>query len=83
MISYNLPSPAYVGIDVYTSAGEKVATLVEEIQEAGFHVVEWDGRDFAGCRMQSGWYLYKFESDTCQHVRLVPLVPAPSSVANP
>jgi hypothetical protein len=37
--------------------GQKVTTLVDDRQEAGFHSIAWNGSDFA-----SGIYLYRFKA---------------------
>ncbi|GMU87751.1 MAG: hypothetical protein AMXMBFR48_29920 [Ignavibacteriales bacterium] len=52
-ISFSLPVRGNVVLDIYSSLGEKVATLVNEIREAGYHQVSFD----AG-RLTSGTYIY-------------------------
>jgi len=81
MISYHLPVSSLVVIEVYTSVGGEVITLVEETQETGFHFVEWDGRDAAGNPMPHGWYIYRFDLNAHPQVRLIPLVPEKDPLA--
>ena len=35
-------------LDIYSLNGQKVRTLVEESQQAGFYSVEWNGKDASG-----------------------------------
>ncbi|MDX9859029.1 MAG: FlgD immunoglobulin-like domain containing protein [candidate division Zixibacteria bacterium] len=62
-ISYALPSPALVSVDVFNVLGQKVRTLVDETQEAGRHEVVWDGTDAAGITVSSGVYFYRVTAD--------------------
>ncbi|MCC5915436.1 MAG: T9SS type A sorting domain-containing protein [Balneolaceae bacterium] len=57
-IEYSISEPSNVRIDLYDSIGRRVATLVDERKEAGFHNVEFDGRGFA-----SGVYHYRIITD--------------------
>lgn len=53
-INYSLPFDTEVRLDVYTSNGELVRTLVNEAQSAGSHTVEFNASDLA-----SGTYIYR------------------------
>lgn len=52
-ISFSLPVRGSVVLDVYSSLGEKVATLVNEVREAGYHQVSFDAS-----QLTSGTYIY-------------------------
>jgi Secretion system C-terminal sorting domain len=56
-ISYSVPSRAQVTLRVYNILGQRVRTLVDEVLEAGDHVVTWDASEFA-----SGMYFYKLSA---------------------
>ena len=47
-IDYYLPESGHVLLSIFNLAGQQVRTLVNAPVEAGFHVVEWDGRDEQG-----------------------------------
>lgn len=81
MISYNLPARTSVVIHIFTSVGEKVTTLVEQTQDAGFHTVHWDGRDATGNPMPQGPYVYRLNLVQCQQVRLISLAPQGDALA--
>jgi photosystem II stability/assembly factor-like uncharacterized protein len=58
MITYQMPEQAYVSLKVYNTAGQLVATLVDEMQEAGFKSVRFDAKS-AGGGLPSGVYIYQ------------------------
>jgi flagellar hook assembly protein FlgD len=53
-ILYQLPQAGHVTLRVYNILGQEVATLVDEIQDAGYKSIEWNGRTVA-----SGTYFYR------------------------
>jgi hypothetical protein len=57
-VSYTLPMRSFVSIDVFNVLGERVATLVEGVQEAGTHLIEWNGTSLPSgvyiCRLRAG-----------------------------
>jgi N-acetylneuraminic acid mutarotase len=64
IINYELPTTSYVELTIYNMLGQKVATLVNERQQAGNHQVEWD----AG-QLSSGVYYYRIEAGEFQDVK--------------
>ncbi|MCK4427334.1 MAG: T9SS type A sorting domain-containing protein, partial [candidate division Zixibacteria bacterium] len=56
-ISYTLPRDGHVRLEIYNLLGQKVATLVDEYQQAGQKTVNWEAKDLA-----SGIYFYKLTS---------------------
>ncbi len=57
VISWHLITGSPVRLSVYTVAGQKVVTLLNEWQSAGFHSAEFDAMGLA-----SGVYLYRLEA---------------------
>ena len=55
-ISYDLPLPSHVLLQVYDVQGREVVTLVNEKMNAGMHAVEWNAASLA-----SGVYLYRLQ----------------------
>ena len=68
-IAYDLPEAGSVTLTVYSITGQKVATLVEDRQEAGRHIVSFDGTGYG-----SGIYLYRLESEGYAEMRRMVLV---------
>lgn len=62
-ISYQLEKNSDVLLTIYNQAGQKVRTLVQDTQGAGFQSIAWDGRDDAGLPLSSGIYLYRLQAD--------------------
>lgn len=60
-IQYKLPRASNAKLVVYSLLGKKVATLVNDKQEAGVYSVQWDGKNDSGNNVASGVYLYRLE----------------------
>jgi len=60
-IRYALPTASYVKLTVYNTLGQKVQTLVNEKQNAGYYDVQWNGKNNAGVQVSSGVYVYRLE----------------------
>jgi hypothetical protein len=54
IISFDLPAPDEVKLEVYNLLGQKMATLVDRWREAGHHAVNWDASSYS-----SGIYFYR------------------------
>jgi len=61
-LSYGLPIDSQVRIDIFNLLGQRVLTLVDERQTAGYKSVVWDGIDSAGKKVSSGIYFYTIEA---------------------
>jgi hypothetical protein len=61
-ISYALPSDCKVNLTIYNLLGQKVKTLVNEPQTAGYKTVHWGGKDEQGNLVASGIYFYKLNA---------------------
>jgi hypothetical protein len=71
-ISYALPRDCYVKLAIYNIAGQKVNTLVDEHQSAGYKTIYWNGRDDQGKKIASGIYFYKLQAgDFCQSKKMM------------
>lgn len=58
-ISYSLPSATHVTLEIYNVLGQRVRTLVDQSQEAGQHLVDWNSTDQSGNAVASGVYFYR------------------------
>jgi hypothetical protein len=60
-IKYALNKAGHVSLQIYNVLGEKVKTLLDRYQPAGFYQINWDGKNDNGKPLSSGIYLYKLE----------------------
>jgi WD40 repeat protein len=73
-IEYSIKEDSNVQIEIYNIKGQKVQTLVNEIREAGYHSVIWNGKDSSGRPVASGIYFYKMKTDNYQKIRKMVLL---------
>lgn len=57
-IEFELPRPGAVKLEIYDLLGQKIRTLVDQMQTTGIHRVIWDGKNELGKSVVSGIYLY-------------------------
>jgi flagellar hook assembly protein FlgD len=51
-----------VSLEIFSSGGEKMHTLMRGKPSPGVHRVQWDGRDDRGGQVASGVYFYRLEA---------------------
>jgi len=68
-IRYEVPATAHVKLEVYNLFGQKVATLVDGQQEAGYRSVTWEDSEAA-----SGVYFYKLTAGDFTEVKRMTLL---------
>lgn len=62
VIRYDLPSPAFVRVEIYNALGQKIKTLVNANASAGEHRMQWDATNDAGQPAPSGVYLIQLQA---------------------
>lgn len=60
-VKYHLPEKGWVQLTVFNALGQKICTLVSEIQQAGSYQIQWNGRNDAGRPVSAGIYLLRIE----------------------
>jgi len=68
-ITYTLEESGHVLLDVYNTAGEHVATLVQEQQQAGSHSMQFDASS-----LSSGVYVYRLQTAGATQIRMMTLI---------
>jgi hypothetical protein len=63
VIPYQLGKSTRVRINVISTLGQHISTLVDKTQQPGSYEVKWDGRDNQGTSVSSGIYLYKLTTE--------------------
>jgi hypothetical protein len=73
-IEYKVPARANVEITIFNILGQKVATVVNDVHEAGSHRATWNGRDLSGKIAASGVYFYSLKSGSFEQVKKMMLM---------
>ncbi len=68
-IKFNLKENSKVTIEIYNIKGQKVKTLMNDVKNAGYHSVIWDGKDDKGKNVTSGIFLYRMKADKYSSTR--------------
>jgi hypothetical protein len=61
-IIYRVAEASLVTLKIFNLQGQLIETLIEEIQSAGQHVVNWNGKSRSGAEVASGVYIYRLET---------------------
>lgn len=69
VIGYQLANSNFVSLIVYDVLGNKIATLVNEKQNAGSHEISWDATGFP-----SGMYFYELKTEKLSSVKKMLLI---------
>ena len=73
-IQVTLPLGGRVSLLIYDTLGQHIRTLIEGERGAGFHLLNWDGRDSRGDQVASGSYLYRLETAAFSETRTMTLL---------
>ena len=68
-ISFNLPKPEFVTLEIYNTLGQKIETLLNKAMKAGQHEVEFNAQN-----LSSGIYFYRIEAGEFQDVKKMVLL---------
>jgi hypothetical protein len=75
VIGYDLPKEQEVELRIFDVSGRLVRDLVDGMsQEAGRHLITWDGRDNYGHQVSSGVYFYRLEAGPFREARKMVLL---------
>lgn len=68
-IRYQLSKDTEVKIEVFNLLGQRVSSLVDTRQPAGYYSITWDGLDGSGRALASGVYVYRLQAGDFVMVR--------------
>ena len=71
---FELPAPMTLRLAVFDIQGRCLRTLIEGRRGAGWHAVQWDGRDDRGRALLSGAYFYRLETPRARIARQMLLI---------
>ena len=81
IIPYQLPASMHVRLEVFNILGQRVATLADGQQPAGFHTASWDATDAVGEAVGAGVYLYRLSGDGVQATRSMLLIDGQAGIS--
>ena len=73
-IRYQLPINTHVKIEILNLLGQKIITLIDELQSAGNCTIKWVGKYENGDIASSGIYLYRFKTTDFEQVKKLMLL---------
>ncbi|NNE08218.1 MAG: T9SS type A sorting domain-containing protein, partial [Gemmatimonadetes bacterium] len=73
-IAFEMSAPGPALLEIFDTAGRRIATLLHEERSAGRHVSEWRGRDDAGRAVPSGVYFYRLKTESGVETRRMVLI---------
>ncbi len=73
-IGYFILKACQVKLEVFNILGQRVRTLVDEVQTAGKKEVTWDGKGESGNEVASGVYFYKLETENFSQTKKMVLI---------
>ncbi len=68
-IAYALPMASKVSLEIYNMLGQKIKTLVDTKQHAGYYSASWDGKDASNRDVPNGMYFYRIIADSFVQTR--------------
>ncbi|MEJ2543006.1 MAG: FlgD immunoglobulin-like domain containing protein [Calditrichaceae bacterium] len=70
-ITYQLPVNSDVQLSIYNILGQRMATLVNKRQEAGYYKLKWTGKNGSGVKLSSGMYVLVIQANFAKSKKLV------------
>ncbi|HCL00402.1 MAG TPA: hypothetical protein DHW42_09915, partial [Candidatus Marinimicrobia bacterium] len=61
-INYSLPQNCFVKITIYDISGREIKVIKNELENAGYKSVIWNGTDNSNSKVPSGVYIYSIEA---------------------
>lgn len=74
VIRFALPKSSKVKLEIYDVLGRRVRALLAAEKPAGFHEVNWNGRDESGRPVPSGLYFYKLSAGEFSAVKKMSMI---------
>ncbi len=75
LIRFELPRRARVDLEVFDVHGRRIKRLARGEWAAGYHALEWNGRDAEGRRVGAGVYLYRMTAGSFTKSRKLVVLP--------
>lgn len=63
VINYHLKKNSKVELDIFNSLGQKIYTLINQVQNKGTYKVIWNGKNNSQMSVSTGVYFYRLKTD--------------------
>jgi hypothetical protein len=73
-VHYFVPQACHVSLEIFNILGQKIRTLVDELETAGGKRVNWDGKDEGGDQVASGVYLCRLKAGDLTETKKMVLI---------
>jgi hypothetical protein len=81
-ISYSLNRSGNVRLDIFNVLGQKIRTLLNNVQTLGVHSILWDGKNQNGDFCRPGTYFYRFKFEDQVKIRKMSLLNMPANYSS-
>ncbi|MDW7679561.1 MAG: DUF3160 domain-containing protein [bacterium] len=71
VISYDIPVSELVKLEIFNLRGQRVRTLLNQIQRPGYYRIVWDGCDDNGKQLSSGLYFCRLQVKSITRVEKI------------
>jgi len=61
-IRYQIPEDGHVSLKIFNVLGQEVWAIVNDEQKAGIYEISWNGQDFWGEELASGFYFCRLKA---------------------
>ena len=68
-IKFQLADAGDIELEIYNVKGQKVKTLFTGNMKAGYHIIDWNGKDNFGYSVSSGIYFYEMKTDNYSDIK--------------
>jgi len=73
-IKYQIPEPIFITLEIFNMLGQRVRTLVDEQQPAGYYNIKWDGKNDQQIMVSTGMYFYILKTNHFRAIKKLLLI---------
>jgi flagellar hook assembly protein FlgD len=63
IIKFAIPKTGKISLKIYDALGRETRTLIDDIKDAGFYSVIWNGKNDSGKPVSAGIYFYNLKAN--------------------
>jgi len=74
ILRYELAEETHIKLDIYNLLGQKIKTLIDDVQPVGLHEIPWEGLNEDGVKASSGIYFYRLKTSNFVDIKKMSLL---------